>query len=132
MTRFSGALVGTILGLSLPAFAIAQDPPQPPPLPPVVRDVHVNGTHDISNEALLRAARVRVGEPLPVPVDRIDDLADRVRHYYRDEGYSFARVHVTFDPSSAALSFDVDEGVIDGVEFTGVSDRLKRAFAEDF
>ncbi|HEY7284362.1 MAG TPA: POTRA domain-containing protein [Vicinamibacterales bacterium] len=135
MTRFSGALVGTILGLSLPAFALAQDPAQQvpqAPLPPIVRDVHFNGTHDISSESLQRAARVRVGEPLPVSVDRIDDLADRVRRHYSDEGYSFARVHAAFDPSSATLSFDVDEGVIDGVEFTGVGDRLKRTFSEDF
>ncbi len=132
MTRLSGALVGTILGLSLPAFVLAQEPaPQTPP-PPAVRAIHFAGTHDLADEALQRVARIRIGEPLPVAVDRIDDLADRVQRHYKDEGYAFARVHAAFDTSSAVLSFDVDEGVIDGVEFTGVSDRLKRSFAEDF
>ncbi len=132
MTRFSGALVGTILGLSLPAFVLAQEPtPQTPP-PPVVRGIHFTGTHDLADDELQRAARVRVGEPLPVPADRVDNLADRVLQHYKTEGYAFARVHATFDAQTSALSFDVDEGVIDGVEFTGVSDRLKRSFAEEF
>jgi hypothetical protein len=131
MTRLSGALVGTILGLSCPAFVLAQEPAQPAP-PPVVRDVRFSGTHDVTNENLLRAGHIRVGDPLPVPADRVDDLFDRLARYYRSEGYTFARVHGSFDPSSGALSVDVDEGVIDAVEFTGVDDRLKRTFAEEF
>src|SRR5204862_2659179 len=52
--------------------------------------------------------------------------------YYRDEGYTFANVRATFDEATGFLAFNVDEGVINGVEFTGVDDRLKRLFADEF
>lgn len=98
----------------------------------VVRDVVVKGAAELSTDTVLDAAQVRSGRPLPVAADRVAELADRVLHRYKDEGYSFATVAATFDESSGVLQFTIDEGVIDGVEFTGVDDRLKRMFAEQF
>src|SRR5205814_9983781 len=47
-------------------------------------------------------------------------------------GYTFARVTASFDPAAGALSVSIDEGAIDGVEFSGVDEKLARTFAEDF
>jgi len=97
-----------------------------------VRDVVVNGARELSPEVVLETAGVERGRPLPVPVDRISELADRVLHRYKDDGFTFATVAASFDAATAVLSFTIDEGVISDVEFTGVDDRLKRMFAEQF
>ncbi len=130
MARLSGALVGTIAFLCLPAALIAQEPPQE--LAPTVRDIRLTGVHELSSDAIAEAARVTIGRPLPVPPDRVDDLAARIVRHYRDEGYTFAEAKAAFDPASGVLSFEVDEGVIGAVEFTGVDDRLRRQFEADF
>src|SRR5262245_19914294 len=105
MSRFSAVLAGTCLFLS--AGAAAQDP-EPSAPAPTVREIRITGTHDIAVDAVRDAARVTAGEPLPIPADRVDDLAARVVRYYRDEGYTFARVTATF--SDGILTFAVDEG----------------------
>lgn len=130
MFRFSGALVGTLICVSVPGAA--QEPARQPEVGPIVRDVRIAGAHELTPDAIRDAARIRVGDPLPIPAERIDDLAARVVRHYRDEGYTFANVNASFDAASGLLSFEVDEGVIGGVEFTGVDDRLKRLFADEF
>jgi hypothetical protein len=130
MFRSSGALVGTLICVCLPAAA--REPALQPPIAPLVTDVRIVGAHDVAADAVREALRVRIGEPLPIPVDRLDDLAARVVRFYRDEGYTFATATASFDPASGELHVTVDEGVIDGVEFTGVDERLKRQFAEEF
>src|SRR5262245_53156457 len=118
MTSLSGAIVGTIAFVCLPAALSAQEPPAAPA--PTVRDIRLTGVHELSADAVTEAARVAVGQPLPVPPDRVDDLGARLVRHYRDEGYTFAEVKSAFDTASGVLSFDVDEGVIGAVEFTGV------------
>ena len=130
MTRLSGAIVGTIAFVCLPAALSAQEPPTAPA--PTVRDIRLTGVHELSADAVSEAARVSVGQPLPVPPDRVDDLGARIVRHYRDEGYTFAEVTSTFDATTGVLSFDVDEGVIGAVEFTGVDDRLRRRFEDEF
>jgi hypothetical protein len=130
MFRFSGALVGTLICVSLPVAA--QDSAPQPEVGPIVRTVRVAGAHELAPDAIRDAARVRIGEPLPIPVDRVDDLAARVVRYYRDEGYTFATATAAFDVAAGELAFAVDEGRISAVEFTGIDDRLKRVFADEF
>jgi hypothetical protein len=130
MTRLSGAIVGTIAFVCLPAALSAQEPPAAPA--PTVRDIRLTGVHELSADAVTEAARVSAGQPLPVPSDRVDDLGARIVRHYRDEGYTFAEVTSTFEATTGVLSFDVDEGVIGAVEFTGVDDRLRRRFEDEF
>src|SRR5262249_41050223 len=127
MTRV--LLAGALVYLCLPGRVLAQDPAEPGP---VIQDIRVTGARELSAGDIADAARVRIGRALPVPVDRVDDLAARVVRHYRDEGYIFADVKATFDPSAGVLAFAINEGVIDGVEFTGVDDRLKRLFEDEF
>lgn len=98
----------------------------------VVRDVVVNGARELSAEVIRDTAGVERGRVLPVSVDRVSELADRVLHRYKDDGFTFATVTASFDAGTETLSFTIDEGVISDVEFTGVDDRLKRMFAEQF
>jgi hypothetical protein len=130
MTRLSGAIVGTIAFVCLSAALFAQEPPAAPA--PLVRDIRLTGVHELAADAVTEAARVAVGQPLPVPPDRVDDLGARIVRHYRDEGYTFAEVKSAFDVAAGVLSFDVDEGVIGAVEFTGVDDRLRHRFEDEF
>jgi hypothetical protein len=41
-------------------------------------------------------------------------------------------VEAQFDPESGALSVSIDEGVIDGVEFQGIDEKLARKFSDEF
>src|SRR4029079_7384663 len=90
------------------------------------------GAREVGPDAIQQAAHVRVDEPLPVPVDQVDLLGERVARHYHDEGYRIASVTVAFASSTGDLSFDINEGIVDSVEFTGVDDRLKQRFAEEF
>lgn len=128
MSRLPALLAASLASFAIPIAAGAQDPSAPP----IVRDVQVTGARDQSRDFVIDAADVRVGRPLPMPADRIDDLAAHVVDRYKREGYTFARVTAAFEASTGVLAFDIDEGVIDGVEFTGVDDRLKRTFEEEF
>jgi hypothetical protein len=132
MFRSRAVLVGAVLvnaALLLTAGPLgAQDTPPAP----TIHDIRITGAHELSQNAVIDAARVETGRPLPMPVDRVDDLAARIVRHYRDEGYTFANVTAAFDAASGVLSFTIDEGVIGGVEFTGVDDKLKERFADEF
>src|SRR5438270_6257042 len=127
MGRSRALLASVVLVLAAGRIHAAQDPTAP-----LVREIRISGARELSEAAIAEAARVEAGRPLPVALDRVDDLAARIVRHYRDEGYTFAVVQATFDPAAGVLSFTIDEGVIGGVEFTGVDDRLKRVFEEEF
>jgi outer membrane protein assembly factor BamA len=98
---------------------------QPVPL----KSVKVVGAQELDQESILSAAYLRIGEPLPSP---IDEIADKIEHHYRDEGFTFAEVTAEFDEPTGALTLTIDEGRIDDVEFTGVSGERARSLAADF
>ena len=131
MIRSAGT-AAAVLVCTLWAPPLIAQPVQDPVQEIVIRDILVKGARELSVDTVLEAAAAGRGRPLPVPVDRVSDLADRVLHKYKDEGYSFAKVGASFDESSGILEFTIDEGVIDEVEFTGVDEPLKRMFAEQF
>lgn len=95
----------------------------------IVRSIRIVGAKEISEAGVARASRVVTGEALPVTLEQ---LRDRIERHYRDEGYTFARVTPTFDDASGALTIQIDEGVIDAVEFEGLDDKLKKTFDADF
>ncbi len=131
MVRSAGA-AALVLCCTLWARPLSAQPPAVQDVVVVVRDVVVKGAQELPTETVLDAAQVNRDRPLPVALDHVGDLADRVLHRYKDEGYTFATVSASFDEGSGVLLFTIDEGVIDRVEFTGVDDRLKRMFAEQF
>jgi Surface antigen variable number repeat/Omp85 superfamily domain len=94
-----------------------------------VRSVRVTGAKELSESAVARSSRVSTGEPLPVDLEII---RDRVERHYRDEGYTFARVTPSFDEATGTLTLQVDEGVIDAIEFEGVDSKIAKTFGEDF
>jgi len=114
--------------LTLPCLA-AQDSPQAQQSRPIVRDVRIDGAHELSRNAILRAGGLSVGRPLPASVD---DVARDIQERYRHDGYSFASVAATFDDDSGTLSLRIDEGVIDAVEFEGVGEQVAHTFADQF
>ena len=95
----------------------------------IVQSFEVAGASEQSETAVIRASGVTVYEPLGMTLDQ---LRARIERYYHEAGYSFARVTPTFDVATGALTLQVDEGVIDGVEFNGVDAKIARAFAEDY
>jgi hypothetical protein len=124
MIRCPGALAGLLALVCAPALGQEAGP--------LVHNVRIVGAREVGADAIQQAAHVRVDEPLPVPVDQVDLLGERVARHYHDEGYRFASVTAAFVNSTGELSFDINEGVVDRVEFTGVDDRLKQRFAEEF
>jgi hypothetical protein len=122
--------VATLFWLVAPAAIHAQDPPPPVVQPAaLVREVRVTGAKELSDDVVRRAAGISVGEALTETVDR---TADAVQRKYQDEGYSFARVHTAFDPTSGVVTIEVNEGIIDAVEFQGVDEKLAQRFAGEF
>jgi hypothetical protein len=128
MARRLVVLAGACL-LTLAPSVYAQEPPSPPQPQPIVRDVRVAGAREFSAAAILRAARVVVGQPLPDA--NLDDTTARVVERYRDEGYTFAKAAASLD-GTGTLTLTIDEGVIDAVEFGGIDDKLARRFADEF
>lgn len=123
MTRYRLALV--VYLVCAPAQSLgAQESPQQP-----VRTVQVTGTKELSERAVLDAAHVRIGEPLPDPPGK---LAETVERHYRDQGYTFTKARVAFEEATGALAITIDEGTIEAVEFQGVDEHLAKAFAEEF
>ena len=106
--------------------ARAQDAPQPPR---TIRAIHVIGAHELSENALVRASHLAVGDPVPA---ELEPVRDRVERRYHDEGYTFARVTPSFDTDSGMLTLAVEEGVIDAVEFDGVDRKIADRFASEF
>jgi Surface antigen variable number repeat len=122
----SAALVGGVcLSVLIPSGVFAQEPPSQPPL----RAITITGAREISPRTIEESLRVRVGEPL---TDTPERLGEAVNRYYRDEGYTFARVKASFDATSGTLTFDIDEGTVDAVVFQGVDEKLARTFADEF
>jgi len=95
----------------------------------VVRSMRIVGAKELAEADVARASRVAVGEALPVSLEQ---LRDRIERHYRDEGYTFARATPTFDEATGTLTIQMDEGVIDAVEFEGLDAKLKRTFDADF
>jgi hypothetical protein len=128
--RTSRTVVALAGLLSITHCLFAQELPQPTiALAPIVRAVRIAGATELSERESRDAMHVRVGEPLPESTDR---LARAVEHRYEDEGYSFAVAHVAFDDATGLLTATINEGVIDDVEFKGVTERVARQLASDF
>src|SRR6185503_5574747 len=130
MFRSGGILTGAWLSLVAPAALCAQDVPLPSAQPaPVVRSITISGTKEISTPVLQAPLGVRVGEPLPISPAQ---LVEKIERQYHDGGYTFARAHAEFDDASGSLTVAVDEGVIDGVEFQGIDEKLVVRFLDEF
>jgi outer membrane protein insertion porin family len=115
---------------AVPWSARAQETPAvPQPPAPIVQHVRLTGARQLSERAILAAAHIHIGEPLD---QSPEDVATAIEHRYSDDGYTFARALASFDASSGTLTISVEEGVIDGVEFQGVDERLAREFEQDF
>jgi len=128
--RSSALPVAALFWLVAPAANYAQDPPASTVQPTSpVSEVRVTGAKELPDEAVRRAAGIKTGEPLS---DTVEHVADAVQRKYRDEGYSFARATASFDPPTGVLTIDVDEGIIEGVEFQGIDEKLAGKFASEF
>jgi hypothetical protein len=125
MLRSAAVITGACVLVLMPSALVAQDLPQPPP----VREIKITGAREISPQAVREALHVAVGEPLPETPERIGEAVTR---QYREEGYTFARVKTAFDAASGRLDLDIDEGVIDHVEFQGIDEKLAATFASEF
>src|SRR5438270_5616335 len=128
MNRPRTALVAVLFTIG--PTLLAQEVPQPSPAPaaPAVRSVRIAGAKELSERESLEAMHVRVGEPLPASSDR---LARAVEHRYEDAGYSFAVAQVAFDDATGVLTATINEGIIDDVEFRGVTDQIAHQLAAD-
>src|SRR5262245_5677479 len=128
MTHLASALA--LLFVIAPTAVRAQDPVAPPqPPPPTVHDIQITGAREISAQSVLDEVPAHVDEPFTSTVEQVQHA---VEHLYRDEGFTFARVTTDFDTGSGVLKIGIDEGVIDGVEFEGVDDKLAQTFAAEF
>ncbi len=129
MFRSAVVLTGAWLLTIAPAGLLAQDVPPTPQAAPLVRSIRLTGTKEVSDRTIEEALGVRAGQPLP---DTTEHLSGKIERLYRDEGYSFARVHAEFDAASGVLAITIDEGVIDGVEFQGIDEQLVHRFTDEF
>ena len=107
----------------------AQEPVAAAPQPAVVRDIQIAGTKELSPRAVREALPARVDEPFTATEDQVVQAIERL---YHGQGYTFARAKAAFDAAAGRLTITIDEGVIDGVEFDGVDDRLAQTFADAF
>lgn len=115
--------------LVAPAAAFPQEPVPSAVQPSQLQDIRIVGAKELSVDAVRQSLPVRVGEPFTAT---LEEVAHAVERRYRDEGYTFARARVEFEQTSGLLTITVDEGVIDGVEFEGVDEKLARIFASEF
>ena len=129
MFRSAVVLTGAWLLTIAPAGLLAQDVPPTPQAAPLVRSIRLTGTKEVSDRTIEEALGVRAGQPLP---DTTEHLSGKIERLYRDEGYSFARVHAEFDAAAGVLAITIDEGVIEGVEFQGIDEQLVRRFTDEF
>ena len=129
MTRSPVRFVGALLLAIAPALHAQEPPPAPRQPGPPVRDVRIIGAKELPEADSRAAMNVAIAEPLAGSAERV---AETVERHYHDAGYTFARVTGTFDVPTGTLTLTIDEGVIDGVEFEGVDDRIAQTFANDF
>lgn len=129
MFRSAAACAVVWLALAAPAAIAAQEAPPPQPPAPAVRSLTIVGAKELSEAVVRSEGDVQEGRPLPGSAEQI---ADRIRQAYRDEGYTFARVTATFDAETGALDIRIDEGAIDGVSFEGVEAKLASTFAGEY
>ena len=130
MLRSSLLVLGVCCCAAAPAALFAQEPAAvSPQQAPPLRSIHITGNHEIAEQTVREALRVALGQPLG---DTPEHVAERVESHYRDEGFTFAQVKGEFDAASGALTLSIDEGVIDGVEFQGVDEKLVRTFSDEF
>jgi outer membrane protein insertion porin family len=126
----AGLVLAAALWLASPVALPAQDAaPSPQVSAPIVRSIAIGGSKEIAERAILDVAGLKTGEPLP---DTPDNISRTIERQYRDEGYAFARATTKFDAESGALTVTIDEGVIDGVEFEGIDQRLIGRFRDEF
>src|SRR3954467_6258106 len=129
MVRSAFVLAGAwlvIFAAGARAPLAAQDAPPPQP---AGRSITFTGAKEIAEPAIRAALGYAAGAPIPDDPPRI---ATAIEKQYHEAGYTFARVTTQLDESSGALSVTIDEGIIDGVEFTGVDDALVRRLTDDF
>jgi len=130
MFRSAAAVAGVWFSICAPAALAAQDAAAAvQPAGPPVRSIAIRGAKELSPAIVRAEAGVKEGDPLP---GSTDEIAERIRRAYREEGYTFARPTVEFEADSGALTISIDEGTIDGVAFEGVDRNLARTFADQF
>ncbi|PYR35875.1 MAG: hypothetical protein DMF93_20930 [Acidobacteria bacterium] len=133
MIRRAAAAAGVSVLVLAPAAVRAQPPAQAAveqsQPAPVVRAITISGARELGEQRVRTELHARERATLPEPPE---DIARHLEELYRDEGYTFARVTASFDPAAGTLAVSIDEGAIDGVEFSGVDEKLARTFAEDF
>jgi hypothetical protein len=130
MPRWPVGIAGVCLAVLAPVVSSAQEPqPAQPPPRPIVRSIAITGVKEIAEPTIRTELGLREDEPLPAAPD---EIGRRLEDFYRKEDFTFARVTSTFDEASGALALVVDEGVIGGVEFEGVDERLARSFVQEF
>jgi hypothetical protein len=113
-----------------PVALLAQAPATvSPQAAPLLRSIHISGNKELSDQAVLDALHLTAGQALS---ETPDHVAERLQTHYRDEGFTFARVKAGFDAASGVLELGIDEGVIEGVEFQGVDEKLAKVFGEEF
>jgi hypothetical protein len=109
--------------------AVQQTQARPPVPAAALKQVVVNGARYFTERDVAAFLKLRIDAPLPAsPAQLAQDLQRR----YAAQGYSFAQVAARFDEGNGQLTFDVDEGHIDAVEFAGVRTDLAHEFANDF
>ena len=127
MSRFSSTLALLSALASPPVYA--QEPVATPQPPPIVHDIQIAGVKELSVQTVRDDIPAHVDEPFTSTPEQV---VAAVEHFYRDEGFTFARAKADFDVASGVLKIWIDEGVIDGVEFEGIDAKLAKTFAEEF
>jgi outer membrane protein insertion porin family len=92
--------------------------PSSPPEDPQIREIVVRGAERFSAEQVQKIVRLKPGDRLrrePAAV------AEALQARYRIAGYPAARVGGRFDPDTAVLTLEVDEGRIADVVVEGLS-----------
>jgi hypothetical protein len=128
MSRLFSILAVAVYALA-PAAVRAQDTIPRADQPPVLRDVRIVGSKELSVQTVREAVPGRVGEPF---TETPEHVAETIERLYREEGYTFARAKADFDQASGALTITIEEGVIDAIEFEGVDEKLARTFTDEF
>jgi hypothetical protein len=115
--RFVLALLACAALLCPMAHAQTPQPEQPAPPLPVVRSVTFDGVSVFPPSEIRDRLDLNDGQPLPRPVEKLTETLERK---YHREGYTRARVQITFDDQTATLRISADEGRIDEIALEGI------------